>query len=132
MVLLGDTRQAVACAEQALAVAEKVRFRPEVALARLQRAELELDASLALAHLEPAVAALRAMNMCPGLRRGLHLLWRTQARLAQQSHTQRHAEVARSAAAAAWATVDELEPLVSDDTARQALRHAAAQGIPNY
>jgi hypothetical protein len=77
--LLGDKRQAVAHAQQALAVAEKVRFRPEIAPTRLQLAEVEPDAALAVAHLESAVAEFRAMDMRPGFVRGLHLQWRAQA-----------------------------------------------------
>jgi hypothetical protein len=44
MAALGDRQQAVAYTRQAVEVAEKVRFRPELALARLQLFRLRLTA----------------------------------------------------------------------------------------
>jgi tetratricopeptide (TPR) repeat protein len=76
MVLLGDRGRALAYAEQALAVAEKVRFRPEAALARLQLAELQPDNAPCLAR---AVSELRELDMRPGLTRALDLLRHRQA-----------------------------------------------------
>jgi DNA-binding CsgD family transcriptional regulator len=62
---------------QALAAAEKIRFRPEMALARLGLAELLLeqgDESHALEHLDIVIPELRDMKMQPGLDRGLNIL----------------------------------------------------------
>jgi DNA-binding CsgD family transcriptional regulator len=73
-LLLGDRAQARAYYEQALAVAERIRFRPEVALTRLALAELLAgkgrDASVEeRQHLEFAVAEFAAMAMQPALER---------------------------------------------------------------
>ncbi len=62
--------------EQALEVCAQVRFRPEIALAHLQLAELLLDhypeeRLEALEHLDRAIAELRDMRMQPALERAL-------------------------------------------------------------
>src|SRR5262249_18443166 len=72
----GGPAQAGADAQQALAVAGRVRFRPELALTRLQLAALLLahypdDQAEALAHLDAAVTELRDMQMQPALERAL-------------------------------------------------------------
>jgi DNA-binding CsgD family transcriptional regulator len=75
--LLGDRTAARAYYLQAIEVAGKVRFRPELALAHLSFAELLLeegDDSAALEHLDLAILELRDMKMQPGLVRGLSLL----------------------------------------------------------
>lgn len=85
--LLGDVAAARAYYEQALQVAGRVRFRPEVALTHLQLAELllreealtpklsqgkpERERTEAQAHLDFAIAEFRAMKMQPALERAL-------------------------------------------------------------
>ena len=74
--LLGKHEQALRYSEQALDLATRMRHRPEVALARLQIAELllaEADGSRpeALAHLDFAIAEFREMKMQPSLERAL-------------------------------------------------------------
>jgi hypothetical protein len=75
--LLGDKSKAMAYNQQALEVAGKVRFRPEIALIRLQMAELLLDDADAAkrteahAHLDFAIGEFRAMKMQPALERAL-------------------------------------------------------------
>jgi len=75
--LFGQREQARAYYEQALEVAGKVRFRPEIALTRLQIAELmledagEAERTEALSHLDFAVAEFREMKMQPSLERAL-------------------------------------------------------------
>jgi transcriptional regulator with XRE-family HTH domain/tetratricopeptide (TPR) repeat protein len=68
MALLGNVSEAVAYTRLAIEVAEKVRFRPELALARLQFAELlsaepedSLVAELESMHMQPALARARAV-----------------------------------------------------------------------
>ena len=61
---------------QALTVCEKVRFRPAIALIRLDLAELLLDhypdeRDAAIEHLDFAIAELRDMKMQPALERAL-------------------------------------------------------------
>jgi DNA-binding CsgD family transcriptional regulator len=70
--LLGDRAEARRYYEQALAVAGRVRFRPELALAELGLAELLVDgagaeAAEAQEHLNLALAELWAMQMQPAL-----------------------------------------------------------------
>jgi ATP/maltotriose-dependent transcriptional regulator MalT len=74
--LLGDRERARRWSEQALTDATRVRFRPEIALTRLQLAELLADAGEshrreALEHLDFAVFELREMKMQPSLERAL-------------------------------------------------------------
>ena len=74
--LLGEPRRTRAYFEQAVAVAANIRFRPEVALARFQLAEVLLDhfpgeRAQALSHLEFATAEFREMKMQPSLERAL-------------------------------------------------------------
>ncbi|MGE3598851.1 MAG: LuxR C-terminal-related transcriptional regulator, partial [Dehalococcoidia bacterium] len=73
-VLLGQREQAWAYSLQALAVAARVRFRPEIALTRLQVAELLLqeeraDRAEAETHLGFAITEFEAMKMQPALER---------------------------------------------------------------
>ncbi len=68
--------------------------------------------------------------MRPGLRRGLDLLWQRQAKIARQARTEQRAEAARCASVAAWTAVEDLMPLVSVDSKREALRPAAKRSIP--
>ena len=74
--LLGDDEQARDFYIQALDACEKVRFRPELALARLQLAELLLERypserASALEHLDLAIGEFREMKMQPSLERAL-------------------------------------------------------------
>jgi tetratricopeptide (TPR) repeat protein len=77
--LAGDLTAARGYYEQALEGAALVGFRPELALTRLELAELLLREpqttarATALAHLEVAVNELRAMTMAPALDRALAL-----------------------------------------------------------
>ena len=62
--------------QEAIKVCTEMRFRPELALSRLQLAELLLEhypqeKSEAIAHLDFAIAALRDMKMQPSLERAL-------------------------------------------------------------
>ena len=62
--------------QEALKVATEMRFRPEVALTRLQLAELLLEhypeeRTEALEHLDFAIAEFREMKMQPSLERAL-------------------------------------------------------------
>jgi DNA-binding CsgD family transcriptional regulator len=66
--MLGQSNQAWAYSQQALAVATRARFRPEIALTRLQVAELLIqeertDSAEARAHLGFAIAEFEAMKM---------------------------------------------------------------------
>jgi len=75
-VLAGDFRQALEYFLQAIQACEAIRFRPELALTRLQLAELLLEhypgeRAEALEHLDFAIAELRAMKMQPWLERAL-------------------------------------------------------------
>ncbi|MFB3093522.1 MAG: hypothetical protein ACE1ZN_03855, partial [Dehalococcoidia bacterium] len=74
--LLGEPEQARDYYQQALEVCAKIRFRPEIALARLELAELLLEhypdeRDEAVEHLEFAIAELRDMKMQPALERAL-------------------------------------------------------------
>jgi hypothetical protein len=69
---LGNHAQAIAYTRQAIEVAEKVHFRPELALARLQLAELlsaapddSLIAELESMHMQPAFASVPARPPVP-------------------------------------------------------------------
>jgi ATP/maltotriose-dependent transcriptional regulator MalT len=78
-VLLGDRPAAHAYYTQALEVAAKIRFRPEMALVHLRLAELLLEEaddprrSEGLEHLDVAIPELRDMQMQPSLDRALTL-----------------------------------------------------------
>ena len=79
-VLVGDRPAARSYYAQALEVAGKIRFRPELALTQLRLAELLLEEeagdiahSEALAHLDTAIPELREMHMQPALERALAL-----------------------------------------------------------
>ncbi len=72
----GDPAAAGEYYAQALDVCGKLRFRPEIALTRLQLAELLLahypeEWTEAIEHLDFAVAELREMKMQPSLERAL-------------------------------------------------------------
>jgi DNA-binding CsgD family transcriptional regulator len=77
--LAGDRTAASAYSLQALEAADKIRFRPELALTHLRLAELLLEggddkAQLeALEHLDAAIPELQDMHMQPGLERALAL-----------------------------------------------------------
>ena len=73
-VLLGDPEGAREYCQQALELGEKLRHRPEIALIRLQMAELLLEQDRrteALEHLDFAIAEFRDMKMQPSLERAL-------------------------------------------------------------
>jgi len=75
-VLLGRPDEARAHYQEALKAASEMRFRPEVALTRLQLAELLLEhypqeRADALEHLDFAIAEFRDMKMQPSLERAL-------------------------------------------------------------
>jgi ATP/maltotriose-dependent transcriptional regulator MalT len=90
-ILVGDRTAARAYYAQALEVAGKIRFRPELALTQLRLAELLLEEagdiarSEALAHLNIAIPELRDMKMQPALERALALSDTYQAPPAQMS-----------------------------------------------
>jgi len=74
--LLGDTDKARTYYQQAIEVCTKVRFRPELALTRLQLAELLLDhypaeRAEAIEHLDFAIRECRDMKMAPSLERAV-------------------------------------------------------------
>ena len=73
---LGRPDEARACYEEAMDMATGLRFRPEIALTRLQLAELLLEhypdeKAEALEDLDFAIAELRDMKMEPALERAL-------------------------------------------------------------
>jgi hypothetical protein len=75
-VLLGRPDEAHSHYQEALKVASEMRFRPEVALTRLQLAELLLEhypkeRTEALEHLDFVIAEFRDMKMQPSLERAL-------------------------------------------------------------
>ena len=77
-ILLEDWAAAGSYTEKALEVATRMRFRPEIALARLQLAELllgqrSMEQAEALEHLEFAIPELADMTMSPSLRRASSL-----------------------------------------------------------
>ena len=74
--LLGQPEQARAYYDQALEACAKIRFRPEIALTRLQLAELLLEHypqehAEALGHLDFAIGEFRDMKMQPSLEQAL-------------------------------------------------------------
>lgn len=74
--LVGDGEQAKTYYQQAMEVCEKVQFRPEIAIIRLELAELLLanypdEQAEAMAHLDFAIAEFRDMKMQPSLARAL-------------------------------------------------------------
>jgi len=75
-VMLGRPEEGRKYYQDALKVATEMRFRPEVALTRLQLAELLLEHYLeekaeALEHLDFAIKEFRDMEMQPSLERAL-------------------------------------------------------------
>jgi hypothetical protein len=75
-VLAGDGGTARICYETALALAHRIRFRPELGLAHLALAELLLDhyadeRTTAIEHLDLAITEFRDMKMQPSLERAL-------------------------------------------------------------
>ena len=75
-LLLGDPEQARAHYHQGLEACAKIGFRPEIALTRLQLAELLLEhypdeRSEAMEHLDFAISEFRDMKMQPSLERAL-------------------------------------------------------------
>jgi len=76
--LLGKPDQARAYYQQALDVCAKIRFRPEIALTRLQLGELLLqhyraERATALEHIDFAINEFEEMKMQPALERALRL-----------------------------------------------------------
>ena len=74
--LLGRPEEARTHYQEALKVATEMRFRPELALTRLQLAELLLDhypdeKKEALEHLDFSIKEFREMKMKPSLERAL-------------------------------------------------------------
>ena len=74
--MLGDHEGARAHYQAALEISAKVHHRPEIALTRLDLAELLLDhypdeRAEALGHLDFAIGELRDMKMQPALERAL-------------------------------------------------------------
>jgi tetratricopeptide (TPR) repeat protein len=75
-VLLGRTEEARAYYQEAIKVCTEMRFRPELALSRLQLAELLLkhypnEKKEAVEHLNFAIKEFREMKMQPSLERAL-------------------------------------------------------------
>ena len=74
--LLGRPEEARAYYEEAMDMATRLRFRPEIALTRLELAELLLahypdEKAEAFEHLDFAIGELREMKMQPALERAL-------------------------------------------------------------
>ena len=74
--LLGEPDKARGYYHEALEAAGKIRFRPEIALTRLQLAELLLEhypdeRAEAMEHLDFAIGEFRDMKMQPSLERAL-------------------------------------------------------------
>jgi len=74
--LLGRSEEARRYYQEAIKVCTEMRFRPELALTRLQLAELLLEhypqeKSEAIAHLDSAIKEFREMKMQPSLERAL-------------------------------------------------------------
>ena len=74
--VLGDHAQARKDFESAIDLSGKIRFRPEIALTRLQLAEVLLDhypkeRAEAMGHLDFAIGEFRDMKMQPSLERAL-------------------------------------------------------------
>jgi hypothetical protein len=74
--ILGEYEEAKGFYKSALDVSERVRFRPEIALIRLDMAELLLEhypdeRDAAIEHLDFAIGELRDMKMQPALERAL-------------------------------------------------------------
>jgi hypothetical protein len=74
--VLTDPATALASYQRGIKAAEKVRFRPEIALIRLGLAELLLEhypdeRADAIEHLDFAIAEFQAMKMQPSLERAL-------------------------------------------------------------
>jgi tetratricopeptide (TPR) repeat protein len=81
--LNGDYPAARAAYAQALESATRVEFRPELALTRVELAEVllqEADHAGALEQLDAAIPALREMGMRPALERALSLTQRVNRR----------------------------------------------------
>jgi class 3 adenylate cyclase len=98
MAFLGERERALTSYRQALEAAGKIRFRPEVALARLGMAVVLGDGAVeeqqeVAEHLAFAVAELEAMGMRPGLERARAL----QTRLTASATSGRHAPAAEPA-----------------------------------
>jgi DNA-binding CsgD family transcriptional regulator len=96
--LAGDALAARGYFEQGLAVCTQLQFRPELALIRLELAELLLDDPDAVtrsegsSQLQAAISELRAMHMRPSLERALGL--RTETLLAIDVLSRREREIA--------------------------------------
>ena len=74
--LLGKSDEARDYYARSFEVCERVRFRPEIALTRLQQAELPLDHfrdehAAAIEHLDFAIGEFQKMKMTPALERAL-------------------------------------------------------------
>ena len=72
-LLLGRREETLIHARRSLEEAQRLRFRPEVALAHLQLAELLMAEAVteAQTHLDTAIDEFRAMKMQPSLERAL-------------------------------------------------------------
>ena len=100
--LLGEPDRARGYYHEALEAAGKIRFRPEIALTRLQLADLLLehypdDRAEAMEHLDFAIGEFRDMKMQPSLEGALALQEKTGTRPARPSYpdglTRREVEV---------------------------------------
>ncbi|MCH8206805.1 MAG: helix-turn-helix transcriptional regulator, partial [Chloroflexi bacterium] len=106
--LLGEPDKARAYYHEALEAAAKIRFRPEIALTRLQLAELLLDhypdeRAEAMEHLDFAIGEFRDMKMQPSLERAVALQEKTATPATRPTYpdglTRREVEVLRLIAA---------------------------------
>jgi DNA-binding CsgD family transcriptional regulator len=108
--LLGRPAEALEYTQQAIEACEKIGFRPELALSRLQLAELLLEhdpdaRAIAFDHLDFAISEFEAMKMQPALDRALRLRGRRRAALEPKaphypdSLSEREVEVLRLVAA---------------------------------
>jgi len=122
---LGEGQPAVAQCERALAVARRIKDRPQLAGLHALRGELALDAgdhALALAHLEAAHEHFAAMRSVPGVASSRLVL----ARLAVARSREAEARIHASAARDAYLAMGDADGLVAAD--RVLATVAAASG----
>jgi DNA-binding CsgD family transcriptional regulator len=133
-VLVGRPDDALGYYRQALEVCQTVRFRPEIALIRLDLAELLLDRysqhrSEAVGHLNFAIAELQAMHMRPALERAQGLIGRLEPAVsgAAANLTAREREVAMLLAAGMSNREIAAALVITESTTEVHVRHILAK-----